>query len=160
MWVVLVLLTIVFNSIPATYKHLQLRYIARNLDSLGYADGIFFYFNTDNTETNYYRHLIIGEGTGTGFSTSANSYPIITYPAANQLANTFAAGVIDIADYASTTKKKTVRQLEGYDLNGGGGIILRSATWDSTSAINKITFERAGYSFGQYSQVALYGIKG
>jgi hypothetical protein len=152
--------SIVFDlSSVSGYKHLQLRYISRNYDSPGYADGIFYYFNTDNTETNYYRHLLIGEGSGSPFAATANSFPIITIPAANQTAGAFAAGIIDIYDYASTTKTKSLRQIEGYDLNGGGAIMQRSSMWNSTSAINKITFERSGFTFGRYSQIALYGIK-
>lgn len=152
--------SIVFDlSAVSGYKHLQLRYIVRNSLSLGYFDGIFFYFNTDNSDSNYYRHSIQAEGAGSPGAYAYNALPIITYPANNQLTNTFCGGVIDIYEYQNTNKTKTVRLLEGIDINGAGADLLRSFMWNSTTAINKITFERSGYGFAQFSQIALYGIK-
>lgn len=152
--------SVVFDlSSVSGYKHLQLRYIIRNSLSLGYADGIFFYFNTDNSDSNYYRHSIQAEGAGSPGAFAYNALPIVTFPAANQLADTFGVGTIDIYDYQNTNKTKTVRCLEGLDLNGAGFVLSRSFMWNSTSAINKITFERSGYGLAQYSQIALYGIK-
>ena len=57
-------------------------------------------------------------------------------------------------------KYKTVRSLEGYDTNGGGKVELRSGLWMSTSAVNQIELTLSSNSFEQYSQFALYGIKG
>ncbi len=154
--------TITFAGLPTggQYKHLQIRYIVRNSLSLGYADGIFFYYNEDSSSTNYWRHSVQGEGSGGPGGFNSQALPIITYPAANQTASTFGAGIIDIYDYASSDKKKTAKCLEGFDLNGSGFALYRSFLWNNTSAINKITFDRAGYGFAEHSQIAIYGVKG
>jgi hypothetical protein len=68
---------------------------------------------------------------------------------------------MDILDYANTSKNKTIRMLSGNDRNGSGDIILISGLWASTSAINQIDLRlESAANFAQYSQFALYGIKG
>jgi predicted patatin/cPLA2 family phospholipase len=75
-------------------------------------------------------------------------------------ANIFGAGVIDILDYANTNKYKTVRALSGHDNNGSGYVNFESGLWMSTSAITSIKLFTAGNVYAQYTQFALYGIKG
>jgi hypothetical protein len=75
----------------------------------------------------------------------------------------FGGGVVDILDYASTSKNKTIRTLSGADINGAGGDLrLSSGLWFATpAAITSITLYANGGSsdFAQYSSFALYGIK-
>ena len=74
-------------------------------------------------------------------------------------ANIFGTGIIDILDYADTSKYKTVRTLFGYDANGSGYIAFSSNLWQSTSAITSITMTPVN-GIAEYSSFALYGIKG
>ncbi len=73
--------------------------------------------------------------------------------------NIFSAGVLDLLDYTNTNKTKVIRLLNGTDLNGSGRIIFGSGLVNSTSAITSITFTNAT-NWNQYTQFALYGIKG
>jgi glycosyltransferase involved in cell wall biosynthesis len=58
-------------------------------------------------------------------------------------------------------KTETFRMLGGGDRNGSGGVHLQSGVWLNTNAITSITFTSVSpYNFNQYSQFALYGIKG
>jgi hypothetical protein len=148
---------ITFTSIPATYKHLQIRGIARRNVAQAYADNILYEFNSDTTVTNYYRHNLIGDGSAV--ANSLNSKPAITLPGNSQTANSFGAFVIDILDYADTNKYKTVRALTGVEDNTTNTEIrFTSGLWKNTAAINNITF-LGNPSFVQYSTFALYGIK-
>jgi len=83
-------------------------------------------------------------------------------PRLQQSANCFGVVVIDILDYANTNKYKTTRALAGLDINAAGGFIaLRSGNWRNTNAITTITLKpESSRIFAQYSQFALYGIKG
>jgi hypothetical protein len=75
-------------------------------------------------------------------------------------ANYFAATNIDILDYASTTKAKTVRALGGNDRNGYGRIQLSSGLWFATpQAITSIVLTTDGTAFAENSQFALFGVK-
>lgn len=153
--------TITFSSIPSTYTHLQIRNIAREKpsgDSL--YDSLYATFNSD-TGSNYSQHFLRGNGSAAqaGGSASQTSTTLGGIEQGGNTANTFGAGVIDILDYANTSKYKTVRSLFGYDANGSGYIVLASGLWQSTSAITSITLTPIN-GFAQYSSFALYGIKG
>lgn len=144
--------TITFSNIPQTYKHLQLRFIYET------GDWGTFRFNGDTTASNYRGHWLAGNGSAASAGTTAN---IIYEPASSNggARNTY-AGVIDILDYTSTTKNKVTRSLEGFDQNGGGLIYLTSGLWMSTAAVTSISLTRNATNWSQFSQFALYGIKG
>jgi hypothetical protein len=163
--------TITFANIPQTYTHLQLRIQARGTSTAGgYYTSVGVSLNGDTTATNYYHHYLGGNGSGAIWS-SANTYltnSLINIPNALNTANVFAGGVIDILDYNSTVKNKTLRSINGADLNStvgfpySGAIFLASMLWNSTAAVNSITFTAdATYStnFAAGSSFALYGVK-
>lgn len=153
-----------FTSIPSTYKHLQLRWLLRSSRSGATADGVSLIFNSDTAS--YPRHYILGDGSSAAAyaeDSSAGNTGMVFRAATGAAAGAsmFAAGIIDILDYANTSKYKTARNLAGYDLNGSGQVILNSGLWQSTSAITSIRVQSSTLGdFVQYSHAALYGIKG
>jgi hypothetical protein len=154
--------TISFTSIPATYKHLQLRGILKDSRNVGVLSNAYMQFNSDSG-SNYANHNLYGEGSGVASEaqTSMTSMLFANIASATTTANMFAGFVTDILDYTSTTKNKTIRTLGGADNNGSGQIYLKSGLWmNSGSAVTTITLTPLVANFTQYSQVALYGIKG
>lgn len=161
---------ITFSSIPSTYQHLQLRFIAKSTDtsSLG-AYTFTMEFNNDQ-QTNYARHALRGDGTGTAASGTATQAIISslygTIPSSNtSFANQVGVGVIDIYDYVSTAKNKTVRGIAGMELNRTtaplGTVNLFSGLWYKTpEAITDIRITLSTGSFTTTTSFALYGIKG
>lgn len=158
--------TITFSSIPATYKHLQIRYTGFTARTGAGLDDFNMRFNSD-TGANYSLHRLYGNGTSatSSNSTSATSMIGISY-SGTTVANHPGSAVIDIHDYASTSKNKTVRSLSGIDVNGSvSGVpsymFFNSGNWRNTSAITSISlYSDNGATITQYSQFALYGIKG
>jgi hypothetical protein len=149
-----------FTSIPATYKHLQLRGIGRSTNGDIGGDSVSVSFNGNTT---YRSHYLFGEGAGGGQAGTDTIRNYITrVPGPGSLANTYSAFVCDILDYANTNKFKTGRSLFGFDVNGSGGsVYLSSFLYQSTTAVSSLTLTiYGGYTFAQYTQVALYGIKG
>jgi hypothetical protein len=153
--------TVTFSSIPATYKHLQIRYIARGTRASNYID-ISTRYNSDTGNNYYSLHQLYGDGSSAASDVDSTASLIKSgySAAANQSASIFGTGVIDILDYSNTNKYKTQRSLIGIDNNGSGYIMLRSGLWMSTSAISNISFFPDGGNFAEYTQFALYGIKG
>jgi hypothetical protein len=154
--------SIEFAGIPSGYKHLQIRYLSRS-SRAATTDSVSIRFNSD-TGSNYARHYLYGDGAtaSAGASTSQTSSNIGTQSAASATASIFGVGVIDVLDYASANKNKTVRCLSGADLNGSGDIQLSSGLYFATpAAITSITLLAQGGSanFVQYSSFALYGVK-
>lgn len=149
--------SLTFSSIPAGYKHLQIRGI---LQTSGGDTEAKMTFNGDTTSSNYATHQIVGSGSTPVATATANSGFIKTGITNMSSGSYYGAFVIDILDYSSTTKAKTARTLTGIDNNGGGYMRLSSGAWFSTSAVTSITFTPSGGSFNTYTQFALYGIRG
>ena len=153
--------SVTFSSIPSTYKHLQIRMIARAGGATAADTDIKMQFNSD-TAANYSQHYLYGSGTAAAASGSANT----AYAQGGDVvlggiaANIFSAGIIDILDYADTNKYKTSRVLTGFDANGSGYVWFESGNWRSTSAISSIVLTPFSSTFSQYSSFALYGVKG
>jgi hypothetical protein len=152
---------VTFSSIPATYKHLQIRAIARGTDA-SKDINIYFQLNGD-TATNYSSHGLYGTGaTVASYGNTSDANPAaFRVSSANSASGTFGTGVMDVIDYAATNKFKTIQSLTGHDENGSGGFIfLFSANWRSTSAVTSIKLYGLGSNLAQYSSFALYGIRG
>ena len=158
--------TVTFDNISGIYKHLQVRYIARNSGTSDNFIAMKWIFNSDATAV-YSNHYIYGNGavTGSNATTSASSAGgdgLIGMIKDNAVGftNMFHGGILDILDYKDTNKYKTCRLLWGQDLNGFGRVALQSANWQKTAAITRIDFSCGTGNFMEYSQFALYGIKG
>jgi hypothetical protein len=150
--------SISFTSIPSTYQHLQLRGIIKNTSSTTFAA---MRFNSDSA-SNYSAHYLDGDGaTATAGAASNYDKSYFGYAGTSSQTNIFGVSVVDILDYKDTNKFKTVRILTGVDVNGSGGYVeLSSSSWRSTSAITDINVFFGSNNFAEYSQIALYGIKG
>ena len=149
---------VTFSSIPATFKHLQLR-ITANVST---TDAINFQFNSDTGNT-YALHRLEGNGASASASSSTtrSSIAILTGAGFASTASTFGASIVDILDYTSTNKNKTVRALSGSDRNGSGGIELDSGLWFATpAAISSIYVYPSSGNMAINTSIALYGIKG
>jgi hypothetical protein len=154
--------TVTFSSIPSTYTHLQVRYLIRTTSGGNYVSLRL----NDDTGSNYAYHSLMGDGSTTiaRGTTAANFIEVmedfnegtVASPSPN-------VGIIDIHDYASTTKNKTVRAFVGGDNNSTvttrGNVHLASGLWLSTSAVNSLTiFSQQQWAFS--TVFSLYGIKG
>lgn len=152
--------SVTFSSIPQGYTHLQIRGIANNGDTGGY-NNQGMRFNGD-TSTAYAVHRLAGDGSSVFAGAQPSSTQIndiFRIPPTSS--GYFGAFVIDVLDYTSTNKNKTVRVLTGGDSNGSGWIGLHSGLWYATpAAITSITFISSSGNFGTNSSFALYGIKG
>ena len=150
--------SITFAGIPNTYKHLQIRCLVKTtLAGNPSAMGIQF----NSTTTGYFHHGLYGDGaSAAAYSATSSTFAGSSYIAGTSATNVFGVSIIDILDYASTDKNKTVRALSGADFNGSGQVRLSSGSVASTSAITSLTlFDANAASLSQYSQFTLYGVR-
>ena len=149
---------ITFSSIPQEYKHLQIRYTAKNSSTAtqmnitmnGITSGV------------YARHSLLGNGTAasSGNSTaSQTSIQLVESMANSTTGNAVNAGVIDILDYTSTTKNKTIRALYGMADNLTR-VYLSSGLYNQTTAVSSVTLTASANNFASLSRFSLYGIRG
>ncbi len=150
--------TITFSSIASTYKHLQIRLIAK--DTGGVSPQIQVTFNSD-TASNYSRHRLTGNGTSAAAFGEANTsnIPFLGQVGLPTAASTYGVAIIDILDYSNTNIYKTLRVLSGQDSNGSGGVDFTSGSWRNTAAISTVTVSLSGSNYTTATQIALYGIR-
>ena len=143
--------SIEFTSIPSTYKHLQVRMLAK----FSGGDWTEIKLNGD-TGSNYTYHYLQGNGSAAsagGGSFNASGLGL-------QFGTEWGSGIIDVLDYTNTNKLKTVRNLGGFDANGSGFIILSSNLWNNTAAVTSLKLQKSSAgTFAQYSSFALYGVR-
>jgi hypothetical protein len=157
--------TVVFDNIPQTFTHLQLRVLGKT-DRNADLNSPYITFNTDTNLGNYFDHELYGDGATAYDSAYTNlDAGIILERFAGSgtgMTSIFGALVIDILDYTNTNKKTTTRLFSAVDANGTGQVSLVGGIWQNTAAVTKITFNQgyAATKFQQYSHFALYGIKG
>ena len=146
-----------FNNIPQVYEHLEIRFSAYSTLSAS-VDNLAMYLNND-TSSIYTTHSLFGNGSSAASSTFT-SQPRIYLPSllsANSTAR-YTVGSIQILDYASTVKNKTVRTLHGYDANGSGIVGISSGLFPSTGAVTRFSGGTSA-NIAAGSTFALYGIK-
>lgn len=146
------------SSYSSTYKHLQIRAVARS--GVAVADmGYKIRFN-GGSSTDYSFHRMQGNGSSvSSYGDAAATYFYITggLQGSSATANAFGVAVIDILDAFNTSKNTTTRTLNG----NNGAISLDSAGWFNTAAIDSIVMEAdAGSpSFVSGSRFSIYGLK-
>jgi hypothetical protein len=153
--------TISFTSIPSTYKHLQIRGIAKDTFANSNVFGMYVTFNSD-TGSNYASHRLGGSSSAiyaTGYA-SQTSIELRSYSVGNSATNIMGVSIMDIQNYTNTSQNKTLRAFGGVDKNGTGNIELCSGLWQNTSAITRIDLVTSGTLWSSSTTFALYGIKG
>jgi hypothetical protein len=149
--------SVTFSSLAtyaSTYKHLQIRSVAKGTD---YNDNIFLQFN-GNTGNNYSHHRLLGDGSSVSSVATTTTSDLIGGFYSSSATNIFAPSITDILDPFSTTKNTTIRCLHG-DSNAPT-IRLASGAYYNTEAISSITLFAKVLSFVAGSRFSLYGIKG
>lgn len=154
--------SLTFSSIPQNYQHLQVRLIVRGTRALD-SEQLYVRLNGD-TGTNYSYHGLYADNPG-AFAAAASSTNVMLigqFPAANISANIMAAAVIDILDYAASSKNRVIRSLFGSDNNGGSTqssmVWMGSGMRVNTAAVDSVTIVSNG-AFTSTTTAALYGLR-
>lgn len=153
--------SVTFAGIPSGFKHIQIRGIARC--ETGTDRNLRLYLNGDTTNGNYKQHWLYGNGATANSENNTISPQIGYLPMNGDTASIFGATVVDVLDYASTTKTKTVRALFGWDGNGSNsGLIGLGSGFQtsSTAAVTSLSIAMSnGADLNEFSTFALYGVK-
>jgi hypothetical protein len=158
--------TITFSSIPSTYKHLQIRALNKTTNTASAPQYIYMKLNQDSTAANYAWHQLEGNGSAASATAGTNNgqcyFANGALSSSATFANMFAALIIDIHDYTSTTKNKTIRAFMGINTNIASNnyrLSLESNLWINTAAVDRLDFTNDD-QFAVGTVISLYGIKG
>jgi len=147
------------SSFASTYKHLQIRAVMTTTTN---SNAPYLRMNGD-TGSKYSWHSLVGNSS---FVASQNvvSQPWINVGGAWWGIPTGTApsvSIIDILDFSSTTKNKTIRALSGQAIASANSVALFSGAWQNTSAITSLTIPLSGATqFSAGSRFSIYGIRG
>jgi hypothetical protein len=144
--------TVLFSSIPQTYKHLQVR---ATMNGTG-AWWLITRINGNTTAANYTsRGTYTNGSTGSSMNLGAGEAGY-TYTSLIE-GDGILSSIIDYVDYTSAAKNKNIRALWGTDRNGSGNTGFHVGSFYQTGAITEVGLYG---SFGANSTFAIYGIKG
>ena len=141
------------------YKHLQIRAIVRD-DRGGFA-GSNCYLRINNAAALYSHHSLYGTGssTGGGASSSTSQIYLSDIAGGGATANAFSSFIVDVLDFSSGVKNKTVRTFGGTNA-GYNWVALSSGQWLSTNPATSITIFDSLGNFVTGSRFSLYGVRG
>lgn len=155
-------MSVSFSSIAQTYKHLQIRYTLRGAAAYTGLIQTRMRFN-GATGAVYSRHGLYGSGSVVSYGNASQTGIVDDFGAPNNSnpAGIFAAGIIDVLDYAATTKFKTARMFTG-STGAGDFVKLASGSYQALTAVTSVTIDdpNANNGFIAGSRFSLYGIKG
>jgi len=154
-----------FNSIPQTYKHLQLRILYG--ESRTGNDVDYMRVQVNGRNSNYWR-LFYGHINGTAQSGNAinNEFfysSLSAVSAGSTYTGTFGTAILYFMDYTNANKKPNLMGWTGVASSGGFYVSAEAGMTSNTAneAINSIeVYTEATLNFKAYSHIALYGIKG
>jgi hypothetical protein len=168
--------SVTFSSLStyaSTYKHLQLRVMAKNTAAVNY-NVLEMVMRINGSTSNYRSHCLRGfSGSVTSFAPTLSTQMLVGQTVSNDsgVAQTFGASVIDILDPFDSSKNTTVRSLSGAGdsrstLGPTDQISLWSGAWFDTTAVSSLTLYGAYgdggtlSNFTANSRFSLYGVKG
>lgn len=146
--------TITFNSIPATYTDLKI--VMRAKGNTG-GINVSLRFNNDATATYSYVTLNGVGGSGTSAIQSGSSQVLLTAATTISTSN-FGLLIVDVLDYVTTTRFKSILHTYSNDNNNTGAVSSIVGMWRSTAAIDRIDLG-INNTMAIGTTATLYGIK-
>ncbi len=147
--------TITFNNIPQDFQSLRLHVWGRGTfnNSGGGLSVVIGY----NSGTPNFRHHFQGDGANaTQASYTSSNGSVASLPDVNAASTIYGANIIEIMDYASANKNKTLSYFGGFDRNGSGNIVTGSSFVTTSTPITQINITTDG-NWGDGSRIDLYG---
>jgi hypothetical protein len=145
----------------STYKHLQIRWVARGTNAATLV-GLYLRYNNDSG-SNYSFQEYTGRQTLTGARTalaSQTSAYLGDMTGASESSNIFSAQMLNILDPYSTTKTKASQGFWGVSSSSVRRVGLSTQAWYSTSSVTSIMLFPSTAFFAADSRFSLYGIRG
>ena len=156
--------SITFSSLGSysDYKHLQIRLTGRVASATTNSNNLGIQFNSDTTGV-YTDHVLNGNATQVSSSANVGATRIQIrdcLPGNSNSSGVFGAAVIDLLEFNSSLKNKTIRSLSGAYSSTEQDVILTSGVRVNTNAITSITlFDVGSTNLVIGTRASIYGIK-
>lgn len=152
--------SVTISSIPATYTHLRI-FTSVKTSRGAFIDPLSLRFNGDSGSNYSYTGSEFESGpTAAGFHAQNQTMAYFGRGAGTSQTSLVGVCVLDIYNYANTNVRKSFNSHGGIDYGSGGNIVVSVGTWQSTAAINSITFiPNVGPNINGGSNFQIYGMK-
>ena len=149
--------TITFDNIPQNFQSLKFHVWGRGTyNNSGGGLSVVIGYNGYSGTTNF-RHQLLGDGAnGSNASYATSNGTVASLPDVNAASTIYGANIIEIVDYASPNKNKTLNYMGGFDRNGSGNIVIGSSFITLSTAITQVQLITDG-NWGDGSRIDLYG---
>jgi hypothetical protein len=145
--------SIEFTSIPSTFTDLVFLVSAREATT----NNLTCVISINGSTANLSQRFLAGNGSSASSSSAASLFLYIA--AAVRTANTFGNASIYIPNYSSTTTAKSFSIDAVEEDNGTSAFqMINAGLWNSTTAINSVSFAAVGGNLAAGSMISLYGI--
>lgn len=149
--------TITFSAISQAYTDLKIVMSARR--ATGFANVLPVFTFNGNTSSIYSGNTLYSSSTATNPYQSTVTTRFYLWPNGTDQNNTITYE-IDVMNYTSSTKAKSILQNTSAKLVTGGGKGISVGLFNSTTAITSVTFSDVfGDGFGSNTTITIYGIK-
>jgi len=148
-----------FSNIPSTYQNLQIRVQAKSTSTTN--PDLLVQINGSGSSI-YSRHGYRGNGsTSTAYANASLTYGICAtnYAIQSSTVSKYGVAILEILDYAETTKNTMLRNFYGCEGGSFGETGISSVMWANTAAVTSIRLYPETNSFAEYSNASLYGLK-
>lgn len=153
--------SVTFSSIPSSYETLQVRGSHR---ATGASGGQAFFIKFNGSTSGYSTYSGYGGNTSWNASYTQSQAKIHIYDATHGTypdSREYATFVMDIIDYANTSKNSTIQCFLGDCLLYGtdSRVTMLAGLWDNTAAVNSITLWPSNGNLTRGSEYTVYGLK-
>lgn len=145
-----------FDSIPQTYDRLIIEGNVRG-DVAAIADGVYMLYNSDTTDSNYYRQNAF-VASGSQSATTSNAPVAMISPAGSSPSAAYTSVRIVVEDYAGGNKKNSISTFVFHSDTSSVYAGNVGAVWTGTDAITRIRIRTDNDPTDQlYGTLRLYG---
>jgi hypothetical protein len=157
---------ITIDSIPSTYKHLQLLISSRAAGNFSNTEST--YMRLNNNSNNIYSTHVMQTYDGNAMLhqssvASQGQFYLGRDLTQSSTANAFGSYVVSLWDYANPNTMTTARSLYGHATAGTGGtyiIGMGGGAFGSLSTVSRIDLYKFSGTFAAQTTFSLYGIRG
>ena len=155
---------VTFNSIPQTYKHLQVRMTLRS-QAPGVLDSLQATFNNDSGSNYNILNFRLNNAAWGYNNYNSSSYLRMVNLVSGAGASSGASigmAILDVFDYTNSSSYKTGRYYGGTNNSTSTNNFVSTGTYSytSTTAISRMDLIPSNAAFAAGSTISLYGIKG
>jgi hypothetical protein len=147
--------SVIFSSIPQTFTDLKLVVSLRSVFAGGFTNCS---LSINGSSANFSSRLLESQSTSVNSYTRTDNLNLLFANANTSTSNTFSNGEVYFPNYTSSNNKSFSVDIVAENNAAEGYNMAKAGLWSNTAAISSLTVTPQNGTFGEFSEVTLYGI--